>query len=402
MGTKCCGAKRSVVVLAWAGLAVGSAAGQTSATEPHAPAAERFDRSLATPYFVVAEPARTGRLYSSGEQVTMECESIWKPVCGSEPGSVSVKDLETMAGTHSETFAPGQPVTIVDREREYGERAGFNVVFVLGANVPAAALPAFAAAEAYLEAQFQDPITVTVSVSFAALQPGVLGGTSSSYVYTNYGAVRAGLATGMDGNDSIQSFLPTTSTVPVRYRGNRPTVTNEDRVFFTIANCNATVAAFAGNAASMQYSTNFTWDYDPSNGVATNAYSFQDVIIHEVGHALGFTSGADFRNNDLEMLDLFRFQRTDGNGDFNPDTTAEFQSRPRLVSYNSPNDDHNSDLISVEYRMSDGYPQQASHFRDQTPPIGIMDPTLGYGQTFYPNFFLSSDLTMFDAIGYDR
>jgi hypothetical protein len=52
--------------------------------------------------------------------------------------------------------------------------------------------------------------------------------------------------------------------------------------------------------------------------------------------------------------------------------------------------------------MSDGSPYQMSHFREQSPNIGLMDPAIGYGQTFYPNFFKTSDLTMFDAIGYDR
>jgi hypothetical protein len=154
----------------------------------------------------------------------------------------------------------------------------------------------------------------------------------------------------------------------------------------------------------MQFSTSFAWDYNPSNGVPANAFSFQDVIIHETCHALGFTSGVDFRNSDIEALDLLRFRRTDGtaSADFNPDTTAEFTIRPRWAVFNNPNDDVNSDIISGEFPMSDGSPNQASHFRDQTPPIGIMDPTLGYGQTFYPEFFRTPDLVMLDAIGYDR
>jgi hypothetical protein len=101
------------------------------------------------------------------------------------------------------------------------------------------------------------------------------------------------------------------------------------------------------------------------------------------------------------VLDLFRFQRTDGSSDNNPDTTAEFQVRPRRCSYNAPNDDHNSDLVSAEYRMSDGNPYQASHFREQTPNIGLMDPALAAGQTFWPAFYSTADLAMFDAIGYD-
>ena len=152
----------------------------------------------------------------------------------------------------------------------------------------------------------------------------------------------------------------------------------------------------------MQYSTNFPFDYDPSNGVTANTISLQDVIIHETGHALGSTSGVDFRSNDIEAMDIFRFRRTDGSSDFNPDTTAEFTARPRWCVFNNPNDDVNLDDIASEYRLSDGSPYQASHFREQVPAIGIMDPAFSYGETFYPNFYRASDLMLFDSIGYDR
>jgi hypothetical protein len=177
-------------------------------------------------------------------------------------------------------------------------------------------------------------------------------------------------------------------------------VTNEDRVFWTIANYNAAVGSVGGTAASMTFNSNFSWDYDPSNGVS--GYSFQDVVVHEVGHALGFTSGGDFRFKDLEALDLLRFQTTDGNGDYNPDSLEEFQTRPRLVSYNKPNDLHHSDLVGVEYRMSDGSPYQMSHLREQPANIGLMDPALAPGETHWPGFFSGADLALFDAIGYDR
>src|SRR5262245_18385950 len=103
------------------------------------------------------------------------------------------------------------------------------------------------------------------------------------------------------------------------------------------------------------------------------------------------TSGVDFRFRDMEVLDLFGFQRTDGAGDYNPDTTAEFQVQARRCAFNAANDDHNSDLISAEYRISDGNPYQASHFREQTPNIGLMDPAIGAGQTFYPAFYSTAD-----------
>lgn len=351
---------------------------------------------------VFDEPPAEAVIYATGERVPMRWQSVWKPVCSSDVSRLTPEGLAEMARNHMAQFAAAEPgeLTILDS----GVRgAGINLVYVLSGSVPAAAIPALSAVEAYIEAQFADPITVTVNVSFQPLGPGILGGTGSTYGYTSYVTSRTGLVNNRDANDTIQTFLPTGSTIPVRYNGNNGNITNEDRVFWTLANFNATVGAVAGTAANMTYSTNFTWDYDPSNGIASNAFSFQDVVLHETGHALGFTSGADFRTADLETLDLFRFQLTDGSGDYNPDTTAEFQVRPRLVDYNVPNDAHISDLISAEYRMSDGSPYQASHFREQTVPyIGLMDPAFTYGETHWPNFFQAADLNMFDAIGYDR
>lgn len=348
--------------------------------------------------FVLDLPDTQATVASTGQAFVMDLQEVWKPICGPGVEAMSQAQLAAIAASHHEMMRDPAGQIIVDNSP--GD-ANINIVYVLAGSVPASAVPAFAAAEAYIESLFADPITVTVTCSFASLSPGVLGGTGSTYGFVTYSGSRSGLVAGMDANDTIQSSLPSGSTVPVRYKSSS-IPTNEDRVFWTIANYNSTVGSAAGNAASMQYSTNFAWDFDPSNGITSGTYSFLDVIIHETGHALGFTSGVDFRINDIETMDLYRFQRTDGGQDYNPDTLAEFTVRPRLARFNAPSDAHNTDFISSEIRMSDGSPSQASHLRDQSPPLGLMDPTLGFGQTFYPGFFTTSDLAIFDAIGYDR
>lgn len=336
-----------------------------------------------------------------GRAVQIETERVWKPVC-SNRAPMTAADLQAMAKAHEQAFEPGARIIIVDQQQNGGApAAGLDVIFQLGGNVPSAAVPAFAAAEAYLESQFpNDTMTVTIPVSFAALSPGVIGGTSSSYGSLTWADSRATLQAGADASDGIMASLPAGTTIPVRYRSNR--TTNEDRIFWTFANFKANGGSVAGNDASMQYSTAFPFDFDPSNGVSANTISLQDVIIHETGHALGCTSGLDFRTSDIEVLDVFRFQGTDGSADYNPDTAAEFGARPRMGIYNF-NDDHILDVIGpAEYRLSDGSPYQASHFREQVPAIGIMDPAFSYAETFYPNFFQTSDITLFDALGYDK
>ncbi len=350
------------------------------------------------PAFLLELPSEWAINDATGQETWTDWVEVWRPVCGTKRGSVDAAGLEKLAlDHHAQMDADG--VTIVDTPQD-GVAAQVNVVFSLASSVPAAAIPAFQKAEQYLEAQFTDPITVTVSVSFAALGSGVLGGTSPSYTTATYTAARAGLVAGADITDSLQANLPTGSSINVRYSGTSSTLTAENRVYFTRANYKATIGSVTGTDASMQYNTAFSWDYDPTNGIS--GYSFVDVVIHETGHAMGFVCAAGVWSKESTALDLFRFQTTDGTADYNPDTLAEWTARPRLVAYNSPNDAHHTDFVTVEYAMSDGSPYQASHFREQTANIGIMDPAFSSGQTYSPSYMKASDLAAFDAIGWDR
>lgn len=387
-------------VWAAAGLATSAASGQLITRPPAAPGPIAEEIASPRPVRFVIDTGARAAVLPGGEVVEMATQFVWKPVC-SNRAPMTEADLARMAATHEADFADPARVTIVDSDGGFGPRAGLDVVFVLGGSVPAAAIPAFAAAEAYLQSQFTgDTMTVTIPVSFAALSPGVIGGTGSSYGSLSWASTRSTLVSGMDASDVIQSSLPTAS-LPVRY--STSSTTNENQCFWTFANFKANGGSVAGNDATMQYSTAFPFDYDPSNGVSAGTISLQDVVIHETGHALGCTSGVDFRTRDIEVMDIFRFRQTDGASDFNPDTAAEFTARPRWCVFNNPNNDAQFDVIgAAEYALSDGSPYQASHFREQVPAIGIMDPAFSYGETFYPNFMRTSDLTLFDAIGYDR
>jgi len=358
-------------------------------------------KAAAGPVYIEPGPVEQAVRYSDGGIVQVETQTVWRPVCGGDPGALTVDHLRQIA-QGAKARAAAHPLNM--GRVAGGGSATFDLVFNVTTSLPAGALQALQEVEQYVEAQFSDPITVVVNFAFAPLEPNVLGATGSSYVTAAWPDARDGLQNGMDTDDSIQDFLPAGSSIPVRYNGNSATVTNESIVFVTRANYRATIGAVPGTVASITFSSNFPWDYDPSDGITGGTWCFQSVIIHEVGHALGFTSGADFRTNDLEVLDLFRFQRSDGSGtDHNPDDLGEFTTTARMVDRDAPgtDDDVNSDLITAEYRMADGVPNQASHFHDQFPPIGIMDPTIGSGQTFYPDFYRQPDLDMFDAIGYD-
>ncbi|MBU0617338.1 MAG: NF038122 family metalloprotease [Planctomycetes bacterium] len=316
---------------------------------------------------------------------------------GSDLTGLTLDDLRQYAESHHAAFENG-PAVIVDSG---GRDGGIDLVYNCAASVPSEALSAFAVAEAYLEGLFSDDITVAVSCSFDNLGGSVLGVCSSSYV-TNatYFNSRNGLQAGMDSDDVLQSWLPSGNTCPVRYNGSSSTITDENRVDWTTANYRCTVGSVSGTAAAMIYNSSVSWDYDPSNGVSYFATSFVDVVCHETGHALGFVSAVDDQDNHMEAMDLYRFSRIDGDYDYNPDTYVEFQTTPRLVDYNNPNDEHISDLINYTYRMEDGYPYQASHFREANN-YGCMGPTVATGFTRYPEYYTAADKNMFDVLGYD-
>ncbi len=339
--------------------------------------------------------------------VAEDHESVtrWGFMCGSDESAQSDVTLRAIIAEQEAKFAPGQPVIVIDTPREGPtvRAQTLNVVFNLGGSVPANAIQSFTLAEQYLESVFNDPITFTVNVSFASMGSGVIGATGSTFINNvAYSTSRTRLIAAADAATDVQNYLPSTSTIPVRFDGTVATTSNVGTVNWTIGNARAAgVTSSNAAAGSMTYNTDFSFDYDPSNGVG-GLLSLVDTIVHECGHAMGFVSATDGQNPVIETMDLYRFQRTNTGGTWNPSSSATFTSLPRLVDYNTPNDDHIVDLITAEYRMSDGSPYQASHFREQTTVIGIMDPALAGGQTFYPNYFRAPDIAVFRAMGWNN
>jgi hypothetical protein len=348
------------------------------------------------PLYVIPGKPEMSMLYFDGSELEIQTEERWRFMCGSDLTGRTLDELRDYAERHHAEFENG-PAVIVDSGRR---GAGIDLVYECGTSVPTEALGGFALAEAYLESLFSDNITVSMSCAFDSMGGSVLGSTASFYV-TNvtYNNSRNGLQSGMDGDDVIQSWLPAGNTCPVRYDAGSSTVTDENLIDWTKANYRATVGTVGGTAAAMTYNSGVNWDYDPTNGIYFLRMSFVDVVCHETGHALGFVSAVD-QGSYMEAMDLYRFSREDGTGDYNPDTYEEFQLRPRLVDYNNPNDQHISDLIDFTYRMEDGYPYQASHFR-QINDYGCMEPAMSSDFTRYPEYYTGADKNMFDVLGYD-
>ncbi|OLS32490.1 MAG: hypothetical protein HeimAB125_08550, partial [Candidatus Heimdallarchaeota archaeon AB_125] len=338
------------------------------------------------PVLIEKGPIQKSILYYDGSIIELQTEVVSQLISDSDPTVMTLEDLKAIVYSRRESFENEQEIVVVNNNNP---RSGLNIVFNTDGSVPAGALVALGDCETYLENLFGDPITVTANVAFADLPSGILGQTSVYYAgsvtWTNS---RNGLQNDMDYDDVIQNWLPSGSTIPVRYNDDSSTITNENRVFWSKANYRAVIGTVSGIVGAITLNTDYTWDYDPSNGVS--GFSFNDVMLHEVGHDLGFLSYAEEwlqGDNDIYTLDIFRFKRTDGAYDYNPDTYAEFQTTPRLVDYNK---DSVSDIIDAEHRMSDGDPYQASHFYYTIN--ALMAPAIGSGETNYPNYMTTADI----------
>lgn len=340
-------------------------------------------------------PTVPSTLYADGSTVTLQTETWTWPMIGSDLSQSTPASFKASVLAARQEFA-NAPKTIIQSTGQ----TGLVIQFVV-TNPPSGAQDALNAVANYIGSLFLDPVTVKINVDFQVMDPGILGATSSNYAGSvSYANARAGLVNGMDSDDTLLTYLPTGSTIPVRYNINSGTATDENRVFFTVANYRATIGSFNGDCADMTINSNFAWDYNPADGISGGCYCFRSVVAHEVGHVLGFTSGADFRYNDIEALDLFRFQESN----YNPSTNAQFQTMPRLVWLDQNGDSFDdcvSDVITTEYEMSDGSPYQCSHF-SQGNVYAIMQPAFSSGETFYPNYYLTPDKKMLDLIGWDN
>jgi uncharacterized repeat protein (TIGR02543 family) len=351
-------------------------------------------------YFVEPGPVQQSTLYTDGSVIELHTEIVTWPMINSDMTHVTPEEFKKMMIEGRRAFE-ANPHTITVGGKNTGR--GLNVIYNV-TSPPPGALEAFDSVSAYLGRTFSDDVTVTINVQFVPMAPGIIGGTSSNYAgAVTWANTRTGLQNDMDSDDTIHVWLPSGGTIPVRYVYGSGTITDENYCYFTKSSYKAAIGDVSGADAFMQFNTNFTFDWDPSNGISGGTICFQSVAIHETGHCLGFTSAADFRPNDIEALDIFRFQNTDDGGDYNPDNYSEFQTTARMVDKDdggATNDDVISDIITAEYRMSDGTPYQCSHFKQGTV-YAIMQPAFSYGQTYYPNFLRTPDLDMFDAIGWD-
>lgn len=276
----------------------------------------------------------------------------------------------------------------------------------------------FLAAANYWSSVFSDAITVNITAGFSALPPNVLGSAGSTYFVTNFSTMKTALAADATSADdaTMVAGLPGGSTYSKYING---TAENGGAAHvqagitamgMTRANAKA-IGLVAGNAAgqdaAITFSSNFGFDFDQSNGIGAGLYDFVGIAIHELGHAMGFTSGVDVLDyyygphSDYEfnpfttLLDFTRCSGASQAAGADMDWTADNRAKNFAIDGNCTTLVSNAWSTGVYH--GDG--RQASHWKDGLG-IGIMDPTAA--PTGQLNVVTARDIQAFDVIGWNQ
>ncbi|MBJ6120479.1 NF038122 family metalloprotease [Sphingomonas mollis] len=297
----------------------------------------------------------------------------------------------------------------------------------------------FRIATDYWASVLTNDVTVRLEIGYNALAANVIGSTGSTrYRVATTDIYEQLAATGDSRLDAIAvaNLMPLTSagglqaiTSGYRNDATKVGIDTTKRVFDADDTLNNTTMGVNGAAlkalgftgfpaatrdAQVNFSSNFAFDFDPSDGITAGRMDFIGVAIHEIGHALGFTSGVDIYDNPgnaaaningsgaiFTTLDLFRYSQDP--------TNVVPGSGPVLdLAVGSPayfSIDGGYSQLFGDSRFSTGRNfgdrQQASHFKDKggcTNQIGIMDPNFCFSQM---GEVTATDLAAFDAIGWN-
>ena len=338
---------------------------------------------------------------------------------------------------------------------------GFHIEIVPGLNLRSMpdALEAARRAADQWEAMFFDPITVTIHIDILSQRrdflDGVLGLASPVELELPYSEVRAAMQSDglIEGDDSIVGRLPDQDEIGFAYPNE---LSPGQNIALSKANLKAlglhsraiddelgvsdgrillnpfTAASQVGNDGD---GTHF--DFNSDDGIEFGDFDFETIVVHEIGHILGFISAVDRIDNvDSSVqivapspMDLFRFRSLVGPD--NPRTPAAFETIRRELRPSTPAvldfvlQDGWSDLRNeypVELGVDAGllepgllpndvggtanqnpvdFGYQASHWQSEDlsgETIGVLAPAIG-SQTVSP--ISNADVRIFDLIGYD-
>ncbi len=282
-------------------------------------------------------------------------------------------------------------------------------------------LSAFQTAANYWSGKLNDNVTVYFNIAFSDLGPNILGSTRSEQTSVSYGDLRGHLATdaksGIDA--SAVASLPVTSSASfwatqgdLTSRFDNDGSVNNTRLVINTANAKAVGLNLGPNLGALDATITFanafasSYAYTRVNGqVPGDKIDFITVAEHEIGHALGFVSGADAIDGCVSHAAQCGLSGVLGEFESDPwytplDMFRYTAAGKRDVTLGgSPYFSVDGGLTSIQpfsTGVEHGNGQQASHFG--IGAFTLMRPFVGTGQSYDAT---ASDLMAFDAIGWD-
>ncbi len=281
----------------------------------------------------------------------------------------------------------------------------FNYGSGLAGNI--AAQNAFAQAAGRWAALLGDNVNLILNLDFTSLSGGVLGETSASLLAGGLNTVRNIIA----ANNSVPYNAREAALYPLLPNASQfsvwlPEGYNLDgKMLITQANYLALGGSHLAAAdGSISFNSDYSWDFDPSDGIDAGKYDFVGTATHEIGHVLGFYSELDYIDMSLHdgyttlsniepaVMDMFRFAAADlmVNFDFTDSTRYLVPGGEQYFYYGDG-------TLALSTGRYDGDGTQASHFKDNLD-IGIMDPTVTTGELLA---ITNNDLIVLDLLGWE-
>ncbi|MCH8148014.1 MAG: NF038122 family metalloprotease [Planctomycetes bacterium] len=299
--------------------------------------------------------------------------------------------------------------------------------FVQQPGMPQEVVDGFVRAGELWQDLLNDDITVNLNIGFELLPPMVLGSTRNNRIvvtYTQFVNALGAQVQSADDTSAGQSLQAVPAfALLINRTSDNPSGSGSAQTFLDdngsannttirLPRANAKAlglldATAGGSDASITFSSDMLWDFEPDDGIDADHFNFVFVAAHEIGHMLGFTSGVDVLDDNsppgggtfnsnvftwVSAADIFRFSSVSvAQGAGTIDWAAD--NRPKFFAI----DGGISNLGEFSRGVIHGDDRQASHWRDNQG-LGLMDPTFAPGEV---SQITNLDSRMFDVIGYE-
>jgi Ca2+-binding RTX toxin-like protein len=232
---------------------------------------------------------------------------------------------------------------------------------------------------AYLESQFNDPITINIHVGWgevdgSAISSGALGESSTNLIGVTYDQIKTAMSNDAKTGDDSTALASLAATDP----------TGGGTFIITVAEARSLGLYTASNSqidGYVGFDKTAPWDYDNSNGVTSGSYDFYDVVLHEITEVMGRQT-ANGGSSQYEPLDLFHYSAS-GVRDFSG-TTAGYFSIDGGVTH-----------------LKDFSTDTGGDFGDWAASAGN-DAFLAFSGSGVVNAISEADLKELDILGFDR